>query len=250
MNKSYFAQAEDYVNQNFLGADGDGWGSDGSWENAFGDAMPADAAGAAAAAAVEVAEVSSQPYILTLTCGTDDKTNVEILNAASRQFAPTLTGVTFTYFVPTITYQQFLAGIASGLSFRVSQVRLSAANSSSSVAVQQVQETVTVAQNDLNGNTQGKPLIPTIDSYQYSQTIIDLFYDFEVNGLTSVQISTLYANTTLKIYLYPSVRINQFKQLQGVSTPISAYKNPNTNRVLAGARRLAIGSATGTGAAK
>ncbi|MDD4970778.1 MAG: hypothetical protein PHT07_15230 [Paludibacter sp.] len=233
---NYFAQARDYANQRFLGADG--WEADGDWENAFGDELPADAG----AAAVEApAQVASQPYIITLTCGSVNLTDVEVLNAALRQLSPTTAGVTFTYSIPGITYTQFLAGISTGKSFKVSQVRLSASNASSSVAVQQVQETVSITQKDLNGNTLGKPLIFNMDSYQYSQTIIDLFSDFDVDGLTSMIISTLYAGTSLKIYLYPSARINQFKQLAG-NVPISTYKNPVTNRVLG--RKVALGIGT------
>jgi hypothetical protein len=232
-NSNYFAQAKEYANQKFLGADG--WGADGDWENAFGQELPADATGMPEEPTVQVA---SQPYILTLTAGSINVTDVQVLNAALRQFNPTSAGVTFAYSIPGITYTQFLAAIATGKSFKVSQVRLSASNSSNSVAIQQVQETVSISQNDLNGNTLGKPLIPSLDSYQYSQTIIDMFYDFDVDGMTSMIISTLYANTTLKIYLYPSARVNQFKQLQG-AVPVSNYGNPNTNRVLG--RKGALG---------
>jgi len=235
-NSNYFAQAKEYANQHFLGADG--WEADGEWENAYGDEMPADAGMMEA----PVAQVASQPYIITITCGTDTKTDLEVLNAALRQFTPTTAGVTFVYSIPGVTYQQFLAAISTGKSFKVSQVRLSASNSSSSVAVQQVQETVSVGQKDINGNVLSKPLIPSLDSYQYSQTIIDLFYDFDVDGMTSFTLSTLYASTTLKIYLYPSVRVNQFKQLQG-AVPVSTYKNPNTNRVLGRKGALGLGSA-------
>jgi hypothetical protein len=237
-NSNYFAQAEKFANQNFLGADG--WGADSEWENAdsFGDELPADAA----MAEQPVAQVASQPYILTLVCGSVNLSDVEVFNAAVRQFSSALVGMTFSYSIPGVTYAQFLAGISTGKSFKVSQIRLSAANSSNSVAIQQVQETVSVTQKDLNGNTVGKPLIPSLDSYQYSQTIIDLFSDFDVDGMTSMVISNIYANTTLKIYLYPSARVNQFKQLQG-TTPVSTYKNPNTNRVLGKKVTLGLGSA-------
>lgn len=236
-NSNYFAQARNFANENFLGADG--WmGSDGDWMQAFGDELPADAA----PAAVAPAEVASQPYIITLTVGTDNVTDVQVLNAALRQFAPTTTGITFTYGIPGITYTQFLAAIATGKSFKVSQVRLSASNTSSSVATQQVQETVSISQNDLNGNSVGKPFIPVLDSYQYAQNISDMFYEFDVDGMTSMIIATLYANTTLKLYLYPSARVNQFKQLQG-TIPVSNYRNPNTNRVLGKQVAIGIGSA-------
>jgi hypothetical protein len=236
-DSNYFAQAREYSNQKFLGADG--WSSDGEWESAFGNELPADAAGMGAD---PVAQVASQPYIVTLTCGSVDVTDVEILNAALRQLNPAVAGVSFAYSIPGLTYTQFLAGLSTGKSFKVSQIRLSASNSSNSVAIQQVQETVSVTQKDLNGNTVGKPLIPSMDSYQYSQTIIDLFADFDVDGMTSMIISNLYANTALKIYLYPSARVNQFKQLMG-EVPVSTYKNPLTNRVLGRKGALGLGSA-------
>jgi hypothetical protein len=227
---NYFAQARDFANERFMSSNG--WEEAAEWENAFGDEMPADAVQVAAAADPMANKGQSQPYIITLTCGTDDVSDVEVLDAALRQFSSTVTGVTFTYGITGITYTQFLASIATGKSFEVGQIRLSASNASSSVAIQQVQETVTVKEKDVNGNNFEKPLIPSLDAYQYTQTIIDLYYRFLVDGLTSLKIKTLYASTTLKVYLYPSAKVNQFSQLKNKATGVTTYQDPQTNRIL------------------
>lgn len=238
-NSAYFRNAKDYVNETFLSADG-GWEDADAWENAFGDEMPADAIQTAAAADPMAQKGQSQPYIITLTAGTADVTDVELLDAGLRQFASTVSGITFSYDISGITYQQFLASIASGKPFEVGQIRLSASNASSSVAVQQVQETVTVSEKDINGNSFAKPLIPSLDAYQYTQTIIDLYHRFLVDALTSVKIKNVYANTTLRVYLYPSAKVNQFKQLkaQAQSSGVTKYGDPKTNRVLAQGKAL------------
>jgi hypothetical protein len=234
----YFENAKDMMNDRFHSADG--WEEADAWENAFGDELPADAIQTAAAADPMSAKGQSQPYIVTLTCGTTNVSDVEVLDAGLRQFSSVVTGVTFSYDISGITYQQFLASIASGKAFEVGQIRLSASNSSSSVAIMQVQESVTISEKDINGNSFAKPLIPSLDAYQYTQTIIDLYHRFLVDSMTSLKIKVLYANTTLKVYLYPSSKVNQFKQLKGNggASGVSKYNDPKTNRVLAAGKAL------------
>jgi hypothetical protein len=235
---NYFSNARDFANERFLGADG--WEDADAWENAFGDEMPADSVETAAAADPMGSKGESQPYIITLTAGSLDVSDVELLDAGLRQFSSTVVGITFSYDISGITYQQFLASIASGKPFEVGQIRLSASNSSSSVAIQQVQETVTVSEKDINGNAFSKPLIPSLDAYQYTQTIIDLYHRFLVDAMTSVKIKNIYANTTLRVYLYPSSKVNQFKQLKGQATSggVTKYSDPKTNKVLAKGKAL------------
>jgi hypothetical protein len=235
---SYFDNAKSYVNETFMSADG--WEDANAWQNAFGEEMPADAMQPAVAADPMASKGESQPYIITLTCGTNDVADVEILDAAVRQFSSVVVGVTFTYDIGGITYQQFLASIASGKPFEVGQIRLSASNASSSVAIQQVQETVTVSEKDINGNIFAKPLIPSLDAYQFTQTIIDLYHRFLVDALTSLKIKNLFASTTLRIYLWPASKVNQFKQLAGQQggSGVTKYGDPKTNRVLSSGKAL------------
>jgi hypothetical protein len=58
--------------------------------------------------------------------------------------------------------------------------------------------------------------------------------------MTSLKISTVYASTMLKIYLYPSAKVNQFKQLkaQAQTAGVTKYTDPKTNRVLAQGKAL------------
>jgi hypothetical protein len=235
---NYFANAKDFVNERFLNSDG--WEEADAWNNAFGDEMPADALQPAVAADPMAQKSTSQPYIISLTAGTDDVSDVEILDAALRQTDSTVSGITFSYNISGITYAQFLASLASGKPFEVGQIRLSASNASSSVAIQQVQETITVSEKDINGNVFSKPLIPSLDAYQNTQNIIDIYHRFLVDAMTSLKISTVYASTMLKIYLYPSAKVNQFKQLkaQAQTAGVTKYTDPKTNRVLAQGKAL------------
>lgn len=223
---SYFENIRNQANEQFLGADGfsdaDGdfadYKSFSSQEqlNIDGPAMQAQ---------------ESQPYIINIVVGTANVSNLEILDANTRQLAATTSGVTFTYGLPNITYAQFLATIANGNPFEIGKVRLVASNASTSVAQTQVLETVTILTKDLNGNEAKRSIIPAIDNYQYTSTQVDLNVAFLVNGLTSFVFGTVYANTTLKVFMYPSKKVNPFKAIESGAN-VTAYKAPNVNPIL------------------
>ncbi|MDD4970694.1 MAG: hypothetical protein PHT07_14805 [Paludibacter sp.] len=147
---------------------------------------------------------AEQPYIISIKTGPEDVEKVEVLKAVSRQFDPTIAGVTFTYPISGISYREFLAHIAAGTGIHIQKIRLSASNQDSKIAITQILETIYLTQWDLNGNSEEKTVIPMLDAYQYSQTLVDIFKSFDIDGLTSFIISKLYADTSLKIYLYPS----------------------------------------------
>lgn len=233
MKKSkYFADASEMINQNYLNSDG--WDEFGGanqgeeWDGAFGDELNADAA----PNKTPMTSGKSQPYtIIVQNTTTDNVSNVVVLDAAARFANYAVSGVSFSYEPSTITYGQFLASIMSGRPFQCGQLRFIASNASSSVVSQQVLTSVDIQTKDPNGNLIQMSFIPEYDSYQYLQNQTDIFYKFNVDSLTKLTISTLYASTTLKIRLYPAVKINPFQQLKGGSGAVRS-SSPNTNKAL------------------
>jgi hypothetical protein len=235
MKKSqYFADAKNDINENYLGAD--------AWENAddefesandqydyaFGDELEA-----AGPTAKKMTTGQSQPYTIVLhNTTTSDINNVNILGAGLAIIAGfAVAGVTFGYEPTNMTYSEFLANIVSGKIFKVGQLRLIASNVTDSISSQQVLTSIAINTKDPNGNSVGMSYIPEYDSYQQIKNQTDVWYQFNVDALTSITIATLYALTQLKIRLYPLAKINQFAQLRG-SQGVSKYSNPKVNKAL------------------
>jgi hypothetical protein len=238
---NFFAAEANEANEFFHNATGE-WGNafgsesaEGDYDDADGDYEDADGieelqmmnAGGARKPAQKAAE--SQPYIVSVAnTTTSNISNVEILNALSRQFNSTTVGIDYKYNVGTMTYPEFLAWISSGNVFSVGQTSLVGIGASPSLCVAQVQETVSIVTKDPNGNAVTRVFNPRLDSFQYSTTQTDLWYDYLLNSFTSFSVGTIYAGTTLKLYFYPKQKLNQFKALKqgGASTK---YGNPKTS---------------------
>jgi hypothetical protein len=89
----------------------------------------------------------------------------------------------------------------------------------------QILETVSVNTKDANGNTAQKTLVPTIDPYQQQSTVVAMKYAYRIDGFTKLIIRQVLANTTLKLYLYPSDNINLARGLSG-NNVARQYGNP------------------------
>jgi hypothetical protein len=237
MKKSkYFQEAREMVNEEFLGSDGwdESFDDEDFGVDAFGDEMiDAEGEDDFAMAAGELKKpTSSQPYIVEIeNTTTSNVTNATILDAALKQTSYAVSGLSITYGISTITYAQFLASIAAGKVFEVGLMRLVASHSSDSTAESQVLTTVTITTTDINGNSMSRPFIPQFDSYQYRNKQVDISYRFLVDALTKIQFATIYGSATLKVYLYPASKVNQFKQLRG-KRATSQYGSPKVNRAL------------------
>jgi hypothetical protein len=221
---SYFNEKLDEANQHFLGADG--WNDADGWEDADGDES---FDGQDMLQATGHATNESQPYIVIVqNTTTADITNVEVLNSNSRQFGYTVSGLSYNYGLPNLTYGTFLSSISAGQHFNVGLVRLIYSNTSQSLAVANTSEVVTVTTNSINGNSVVKTFTPLLDDYQQIQTQVTLRYDFMVTGLVSLNIARLSGGTTVKVFLFPSAAVNQFKTIKASKT-VSKYSDPNIN---------------------
>lgn len=170
----------------------------------------------------------SQPYIIRIANTTTvDVTDAVLLNASLAQFSPAQSGLSKTYRIGGLTYQQFLAQLASGMVFEVGEMLLKASHASStSLPQDQVVVTCAVETIDPNGTKFSATIVPIIDIYQQQTNATISRVPFFVNGLTKLTFDTIYASTTLDIYLYPYKKVNQFAQLD--QSAVTSYSRPST----------------------
>jgi hypothetical protein len=93
----------------------------------------------------------------------------------------------------------------------------------------QVLETITVTQKDINGNISSKVLTPTIDPYQFQTDKIAFKFEYRIDGFTNLVIARVLANTTLKIYFYPSETVSVSRALAGRAA-VQDYGRPSVVR--------------------
>lgn len=245
LNK-YFEEVNEFANQNFYSFDGDfdfgdddyGFDDDFGFDDyGFDDYDNADGAMAQANSA---ATPTSQPYIVNIqnTNLATAVSNVTILGAYSNigSAAPSYgngANISITMGIANVTYTEFLYQ-SMNKPFSVGLTYSSSANAS------QVLETITVTQKDINGNVSSKVLTPTIDPYQFQVDKIAFKFEYRIDGFTYLTISSLLANTTLKLYFYPSETVSVSRALAGRKA-VQDYGKPNvvkgTKIQIGGSRR-------------
>jgi hypothetical protein len=225
--RKYFSQAQDEANENFFNYDGysdDDYGfvGDDNFSGFDGDDMDAFdmATGDSSSSAP-----TSQPYIVVIkNTNTATAFPCTILgayaslaftspnyqNSAAISITMGITGVTYGQFL----YQSMNKPFVVGLTY----LQSSTAN--------QVLETLTLIQQDVNGNESQKTLVPTIDPYQQQSTIIAVKFTYKIDGFTSVVISSILASTTAKLYFYPAETSSIARTLTG-QRAVAGYGNPN-----------------------
>ena len=217
MFEKYFNEVRESASNDFLSFDGqfeftnDNYG--------FSDYDNADGIGGTTAAP------TSQPYILNVQ-NTNTSTainNVTILGAYSNigQTAPAYgnsTGISITMGISGITYGEFLYQ-SMNKPFSVGLTYLSSSTAN------QVLETLTITQKDVNGNVATKVLTPTIDPYQFQDNKVAFKFEYRIDGFTNMVISSVLASATLKIYFYPSETVATSRALAG-RRAVQEYGNP------------------------
>lgn len=225
--RKYFAKAQDEANDNFFNYDGYGdndygFVGDDSFSGFDGDSMDAFdmAVGDASMSAP-----TSQPYIVVIkntntatafpctilgAYSTLAFTTPNYQNSAAISISMGISGVTYGQFL----YQSMNKPFVVGLTY----LQSSTAN--------QVLETLTLIQQDVNGNESQKTLVPTIDPYQQQSTIIAVKFTYKIDGFTSVVVSSILAGTTAKLYFYPAETSTIARTLTG-QRAVAGYGNPN-----------------------
>lgn len=223
--RDYFTEAQEDANENFFNYDG--YDEDDDFD--FVDDDDYDFAGDDEEefdmAVGGVHAPTSQPYIVSVkNTSTSVATPVTILGAYATlaSSAPNWQNVgtiSITMGISGITYSEFLyqsmnKPFVTGLTYYQS----STAN--------QVLETLTLIQKDVNGNESQKTLVPTIDPYQQQSTIIAIKFSYKIDGFTSVVIASVLASTTVKLYFYPSETVSTARSLTG-RRAVRGYGNPH-----------------------
>jgi len=220
--RKYFSQAQDEANENFYNFEGEDYGFVGDEMNSFdGDLDVFDMA----TGNMGDSAPTSQPYIVNIT-NSNTATNfpVTILGAYTTlgftapnyqnngaiSISMGISGVTYGEFL----YQSMNKPFVVGLTY----LQSSTAN--------QVLETLTLIQRDVNGNESQKSLIPTIDPYQQQSTIIAVKFTYRIDGFTAIVISAVLKSTTAKIYFYPAETTSISRTLSG-QRAVTGYGNPN-----------------------
>lgn len=222
LNK-YFEDVNEFANQNFHSFDGNFEFADEDFGFDYeSDGYSADGGGMANAAP------TSQPYIINVQNTTSANiNNVTILgaytfigtgapsygNTAGISISMGITNVTYTEFL----YQSMNKPFSVGLTY-----------TSADIAAQ-VLETITVTQKDINGNISSKVLTPTIDPYQFQTDKIAFKFEYRIDGFTNLTIARVLANTTLKVYFYPSETVSVSRALAGRAA-VQDYGRPSVVR--------------------
>ncbi len=166
---------------------------------------------------------TSQPYILNIANGAAPVLANVVVGGAYTNLQATNFGnvaaVAITMGIASLTYGEFLYQTMNK-PFVVGATYLSSATTS------QVLETLTIAQKDINGNESSKVIVPTIDPYQQQTDKVVIAFNWKFDGFTSVTISQLLANATLKMYLYPAENVSTGRALTGGSV-VRGFSNPD-----------------------
>ena len=200
----YFADARNTANANYNSMDGGYLNANGGSSAGMGGS-------------------TSQPYIIDLdnTSGAA-VLNVPIGNAYGVVNAAALgipTGVDVAMGIGSQTYVAFL-NQSMIQSFVVGLTYVYSATAS------QVLETLTIKQQDANGNESSKTIVPTIDPYQFNANNIAISFNWKFDGYTTLTIASIAAGVKVRISLYPAETVNPSRTLAG-NQAVQGYSSPN-----------------------
>lgn len=219
--RKYFSEAQEEANENFFNADG--WDDDYDFADedydfdGFADDEFDMAVGSASAP-------TSQPYIVSITnTNTTTAFPCTILGAYSTlaYSSPNWqnsAAISISMGIAGVTYQEFLYQ-SMNKSFVVGQTYYQSSTAN------QVLETLTLIQKDVNGNESQKTLVPTIDPYQQQSTIVVVKFSYKIDGFTAIVLSSVLASAVVKIYFYPSETVSTARTLTG-RRAVRGYGNP------------------------
>jgi len=229
--RKYFAEAQVEANDNFFNYDGydddyesDGddydfvddedYGFDGDDDDAFdmatGRGHSAPTSQPYIVVVKNTATATAHPCTLLGAYNTLANTTPNWQNVVSISISMGISGITYSEFL----YQSMNKPFVVGLTYYQSSTS------------NQVLETLTLVQRDVNGNNSQKTLVPTIDPYQQQNTIIPIKFSYKIDGFTSVVISSVLASATLKLYFYPAETVSTARSLTG-RRAVRGYGNPN-----------------------
>lgn len=172
---------------------------------------------------------TSQPYIVVVTSSSaaavsnfDVLGSFEYLTPTSGTWSNgslTIGSIVISSGTPNITYQQMLWQFQQvPFSVGLTYVQSSTTN--------QVTQTFSIVTKDANGNIAQRPVVPTVDPYQFQSGIIPVNFGYRIDGFTKLTFSQILANATVTLQFYPSDNINVARSLAGQSAA-RQFRNPN-----------------------
>ena len=229
--KKYFSEAQEEANENFFAYDGyddyedemddefvddDDYfegDDDDAFDMAVGRSFKSPTSQPYIVVVKNTATGTAQPVTILGAYNTLSNTLPNWQNATSISITMGISGITYSEFL----YQSMNKPFVVGLTYYQSSTE------------NQVLETLTLIQRDVNGNQTQKTLVPTIDPYQYQSTIIAVKFSYKIDGFTSIVIASVLVSTTVKMYFYPAENVSTARSLTG-RRAVRGYGNPNIVR--------------------
>jgi hypothetical protein len=244
--RNYFQDAQEEANDNFFnyGGDDDFDGYDDGYDNYDDyddfddddddnfDDYDGDEDSFSMATGSNPNASTSQPYIVNVqNTSTIAVSGVSILQSYTALSLPVATqspfwgngaNISITMGITSVTYSEFLYQSMN----KPFAVGLTYYQASGTGASTQVLETLTLIQKDINGNRSQKTLVPTIDPYQFTASVVAIKFSYQIDGFTTIVIASVLAGTTAKLYFYPAETSSVARTLSGKKA-VAGYGNPN-----------------------
>jgi len=222
----YFSDAQEEVNENFFAYDGydddddfdfvddddfDGFDEeDDAFDMAVGRGGNAPTSQPYIVVIKNTSAGVSHPCTILGAYNTLSFTSANWQNSVAISISMGISGITYSEFL----YQSMNKPFVVGLTYY------------QSATANQVLETLTLIQRDVNGNQTNKTLVPTIDPYQYQSTIIAVKFSYKIDGFTSIVVSAILGGALVKLYFYPAENVSTARSLTG-RRAVRGYGNPN-----------------------
>ena len=212
--RKYIAGTENFSGfDSYDDAEGDMSYFDDSFNNADGDDDFNNAEGVSA-------KVESDPYVIQYQNTTTADVTAVMFGFNKYAFGVTNFGNPAAVVISNLqggTYAQLFAQ-SQNKQFKISRQRWASSTAA------QLQQTITIAHSDGNGNVRTSPLnlAVMLDSYQFQATVIDTTKTIVIDGNTELSF-TLKASATFVISLYPTSIISGKAVLNGGSALNKAY---------------------------
>lgn len=218
--KKYLEQAKSNSAQKYANADGRfdsaTLSGSGAFKNAAGDASPVRKA------------PTSQPYVINVTSTSGAAvTDFSILGSNTYLYGGsgtwsngslTIGSITISSGTPGVTYQAMLAQFQQ-------QPFTCGLTNYQSATTNQINQTLTIVTKDANGNESRMPIVPVKDPYQFQSDMIPIYNSYNVDGFTSIIISSVLANATITFFVYPAAKVDLARGLEGQSVG-AEFSNP------------------------
>ena len=231
-NRAYFEAQESKAEGRYLSATGEEWSqADGEWSDADGDWSEADAWTSAAGnqpmqRPAQHAGQQSPPIIIKIqNTSSSDINNVDLYDAYQNYQAGVSgnfnqpSGIAITSQIANVTYLQMLAN-SWGKPMKIGRTVLVSSTPN------QTEQPFIIRHSTDYGQLIEHNVTPFVDPYQNQNDRIIENYNYTLDGFTRIRISTLLANATIYVRLYPASRFSPTNLAAGGSKGGLTWNKP------------------------